>query len=498
MFSVISCGIAHNYCLIWRGVFLGQSHKRKGRILLQKECALLSKSEITKNYPIVSQFIKETPNLKWENLDQLETKARLFFEDVDNIKDIILIAKNEWEQDKRRKPEEVNRSLHKKCQLCGHAPIMTVCYINNIKTKESLEVGSECVNHFHLIDEADLKEQLKNVRKFSRRQELQKSIPDLHSKIQTWNKFIDSLPKYTTQEWEKRYIELGQLIRSRYDKYLSQKKLNALEASRLINEINNLLSEAILLKDQMINYCESNNDNKLIPHRSVLKFLSNMNGKEYHGIPNFYNQAEKWLIESGYITRQVFPRLNDKNLMNIFEREVRLLFDVSSFKLLSISQGGYVFCFRNRFNGLKMIIDHYTLMKKYGQEILSNTISDKEDIPFFINNAHVNKDVASYREIISHVLNVIDRRLEIETFHMGFNELYIKNANATAIFLLPLENTVEKYKNYLLMNWYDLSEDDRYAEKKQFIRLGERLSYQEYLEKTRERDEAYATTKEFT
>lgn len=69
-----------------------------GLLVLKKEINLLKDSEIIKDYPLLKDFIENTPNMTDKDLPNLNEDIQLFFRDI--YPKVINEARSEWEVEK--------------------------------------------------------------------------------------------------------------------------------------------------------------------------------------------------------------------------------------------------------------------------------------------------------------------------------------------------------------------------------------------------------------
>lgn len=452
---------------------------------------IILKSETIKDYPVLAKFLKTSPNHFAEEIHLLDQDVQSFFCQY-NIEDIAKQASAEWKEDKEI-PITQNESKEKKhCEFCGQR-IKQLYHIVNVKTKEKLQVGSECIYRFGVKYE-DLEKQKKLKKEISRKAILNENFPDIEYKLANWGGVFESLYKFTLLTYEDEYNNIGTQIKVLQNKFIFTDSLTKAKQSNILNEISDLFKKSDILKKEIKKYNDENLNNRLVPSRKTIEFLKSFALNEDRDTREHYSTALKWLMDDKIISYRVLPRLNYNDVIKDFLVDIKTLFNTEDLSLISYSQNGYIFKFNSRLYRLKLFIPYPILMKRYSKILLGN-INEPIDINFIIDMCSVVKDVASYGEIISNLLVKIESMLKIHDFNIEFDELYLKNEYTNVYYRYQLSKFVKDYKKLILKDPW-LIYEEKEEKRKELTFKGIRMNKEEYLNRTKEIDSAYTVSKE--
>ncbi len=447
------------------------------RVMLQKEIVLLKKSKVLEDHPILKKFINASPSILDTDMEQLDEQERTFFRDIYPL--VVISAAKEWKQDKTRPIEIVDTSKENRvCELCHHPRLKVVCYIVNTHSKESLQVGSECVKHFNMVDEVSINEQIARNKKLKNMEEINSRIHGIRQTVNSWRKYIDNLPILIPNSLRTPYQALGEKIEEQYEIFISLDPFNAHEKEKLIKSIKDHLQEANRIKKEISQYVESNHDNKFVPKRKFLDYLDSK--RDITG--------SEWLQEDACITPRTFFRIDMKELMMDFRDEIQNVVELAGFRLSEIGEHGYDLEWQKN-HRIHLLVGHSELMKKCGKDVLENRPSNGLKETMIIRMGIPRHDEGTYFEILNSLCNRMQNGVRYVDFDIEYNEA-VFTANGF-LYVAPLRETVRKYKNYALYV------ENINIEADEITRVSQKLSRKEYDQRITERQKAYTTQREF-
>jgi|BioPla2DNA2_1021312.scaffolds.fasta_scaffold11179_1 hypothetical protein len=161
-----------------------------GLLVLKKEINLLKDSEIIKDYPLLKDFIENTPNMTDKDLPNLNEDIQLFFRDI--YPKVINEARSEWEVEKGSIDYVEGDKFS--CELCGKRPINNICTIENKFTKKRLRIGTDCADG--MDKNVNLKEVLAEKKKIKHIEKINTIFSGIERIINNWNEFIENQDLY--------------------------------------------------------------------------------------------------------------------------------------------------------------------------------------------------------------------------------------------------------------------------------------------------------------
>lgn len=116
------------------------------KIITTKDMNLLKYSEVTKDFPILINIIKEKPYLDIEDIQYLDAETESFLVTV--YPDLMRKAKNEWDVDSKRMQYNEEKQ---RCQLCNRST-RNLYKLTNKLNGNRLIVGPSCINVFYAVN----------------------------------------------------------------------------------------------------------------------------------------------------------------------------------------------------------------------------------------------------------------------------------------------------------------------------------------------------------
>ena len=286
--------------------------------LPMRDRTLLLNSEIIKQFPEIKRIIEETVKISDEFVSNLPEDKKNFFDNV--LNKVLKEAISEWKGD----PEKIedtgpDRSKRKRCSLENN-PNRYIFYINNKLNGTSLNVGSECINHFweSLSSNyegktiAQLKRDAGKIRLLS---DLNDKIPGISRIIDSWNLPVSDCEVILPRFLEKPYLDLEKKASRLFDDYLNGK-----EECNYAEELKLILENQRELICGIEQYTLEKSSNKFVPKKEVRIWLNNQ------GLTKVIDKLKddgiiKWptahrIAESSFMN-SLIPTLNTKGIMNL-------------------------------------------------------------------------------------------------------------------------------------------------------------------------------------
>lgn len=447
------------------------------KVMLKKEIVLLEKSKVLEEYPILKSFIKTKPNILDKDIDSLNEQEKTFFRDIYPL--VVASAAREWTQDKRRPVEIIdNKKENRICELCHHSHLQFVCYIVNTRTKETLQVGCECVKHFAMADKVSINEQIAQNKKLKNMEEINERIHGIKRIINSWKRYIENLPILIPENLRTNYQELGDRIEVQYNAFILLNPFDAHGKEELIQGIEKDLLEATRIKKQISQYVESNRDNKFIPKRAYLNYLESKRD----------TTGAEWLEKDACILPRTFFRIDMKELMLKFRNETQNLCKKLGFRLFEVVEHGYDLEWeRNR--RIHLLIGHSDLMRKCGKEILQNQPSNTLDEAAIIRMGFPRRDEGTYYEILKNLCDRVLNDIQSVDLDLEYDEAVFEKDGL--LYVAPLQETIKKYKDFALYV------EESSGVVNSIIGISQKMTKKEYNQRTQERQKAYTTQREF-
>ncbi len=365
------------------------------RLLLDKDINLLIRSNVTKEYPELIDFIKSTPETT------RHTASASFLQFYDNLYGHVRTAAvAEWKLDPKNPPEEVDPIKEKRnCELCNKEKIKYIFHIVNDKTDEKLQVGSSCIRHFDMVFRSRADELLKDLKKLGRRTELDRSIPGIMNRLLNWDNTIRSAPIIIGKKLEDSYYVLGRRLKELTTAYIDKVELSGAVRQDLLKKIENLISEADTLVQQIAIYIDENKEDRYIPPRQSRDYLARIN--DIDGL-DFLDQDRR-------ITPRVFHRLAIPQIMEEFRPEIDTALKTTGFRVMRLYSSGYIINATFRPN-INLALDHKIFTRSFARYIMFAHQEDRKPTVQDILNSSSISGENSYRLTFDYILGKVDNR----------------------------------------------------------------------------------------
>lgn len=230
---------------------------------------LLELCNITEDYPILKDVIKNHPDIEKDDLETISDEYTRFF---DNIYDSVLkIAYDEWEGSPEKDIKHYDKA-EKRCYICN-AKIKNVCTIHNKINGKSIDIGTECNKHFRIYNEKTVNEIIRKQEELSKRNILDRQYPKLSKIIVNWNKVMDESPIYILKKVKDRYLEIKDELLRLYEEYIKKDKIKQEKQDYILKRIGILLEEGIIEKNKINEFIFKNNRNILFPTKKMISTL---------------------------------------------------------------------------------------------------------------------------------------------------------------------------------------------------------------------------------
>lgn len=278
--------------------------------LQMRDRTLLLHSEVIKQFPEILQIIEENVKITDELISNLTEDKKNFFDNI--LNQVLKQAISEWKGD----PEKIedtgpDPSKRKRCSLENN-PNRYIFYINNKLNGTSLNVGSECINHFwgswgsnfEGKTMAQLKRDAGRLRLLS---DLNDKIPGIGRIIDRWNLPVSDCEIILPRSLEKPYLDLGKQASIIFENYLCEKEHGDYE-----NQLRNILEQRNILVSEIEEYVLRKSPEKYIPKKEVRSWLRS----------NRLVQVLDMLIDDGEITWRTAYRIEEPSFMKSIMDEI--------------------------------------------------------------------------------------------------------------------------------------------------------------------------------
>ncbi|MCM3767827.1 hypothetical protein [Neobacillus niacini] len=195
--------------------------------LNQKDRTLLLISEITKDYDWFYQLLRENKRVTEELIEELPKKQKDFIQDILPL--VKQNATNEWKESTQPMLDSgENREKWLKCRLCN-TPTRYIHYIVNRKTRETINVGSECVKEYAFNDK-DINESRREAIEIRRLILLNESVKGINKIVENWKIDLEKYPVLIPSNLANKYLNIGLELSDLFDHFIKGKfKENTVE-----------------------------------------------------------------------------------------------------------------------------------------------------------------------------------------------------------------------------------------------------------------------------
>lgn len=401
------------------------------KLITKRDRNLLSRSDVTKGYPILNQFLDETPNLDSKELNILGEDAVKFFNDI--YPKINKEAVNEWVVDKDYVDYRPGEGI--KCQLCG-TPIIYICAIQNKINNRSMIIGKECVLHFGINSDFNMEEVLAEKKRINRLEKLNNFFPGIEKKIDRWDAFIDEQEILIKKDVKAKYIELGLNAKNIFNEFLSEKATNRIR-NKLLVEMNQILSSQIKEVDKIKNFVKKTKSDTLIPDRSLIKRLSTS------GQRNVIDMLE----EDGKIRHRTLFKINDEvysiSLINTLNSKFSTI-ECQIKEVVNVgNEWGYRFTYRKKAN-IKLFCSHKDLFFNY-YNFITGDEGDDIDLKGLISISKFYDWESIEAGLYDHFTLIKEYGLELKEVYYDYGDMYVLDKKQNLFYKLDIKKTSQEF-----------------------------------------------------
>ncbi len=335
----------------------------------EKDLKLLKLCKVTKDYPILIDIIENYPNIHLEELKEISDEHVRFFENI--YPRVKIQALREWTGSIKKDVKNYKKSDNKVCYICNHA-LKFVCTIHNKFTGEKIDIGRDCNKHFGIYQEKDIEDILKQEKKLTKLNKLDKNFPRLLELIKEW-KYIDyNEDLYIFNSIKERYFDIGEKIATLNKEFL-EKNITILRENEILQEIKLLLIESENEKEKINKFVKENKGSMLFPSKKMVNSLK----------ANGDNTGVEYLEEDGIITTRTLHRFRDeefcKRLIVPLNNELsKLNIKINSFKRHNKDLGYYLILERKE--DCKLFCKYDELCILYGNKLTNNNDNLSEEV----------------------------------------------------------------------------------------------------------------------
>ncbi len=394
-------------------------------IIDRKMGKILCESEIVKNNEynwLLKQLLykgntkkNEKYELNIQNIQNLDYSQKSFL-DSSAYDELYKTACNEWFI-----YNIVDNEQELECALCGEKKNKKKYYIKNRKNGEILNIGSTCIENFRDIRDKNgktIKQLDKEFLTRAREEKLNNLYPGIIKRIDCFYKRLDDLPTIINENLEKKYNEKYSKIKTIYEKYKKNKKLD----TKLAYEINDLLNKG----DEIFELIHKDIDEKRKDEWYISKEIKDWCYKNYDDNVNTIN----FLKRDGVIKLRSAWRITESNLVNKVVEKFNRIFIQYNTKIVKYNNQNrkVIFNIETRNKYTKQINLEYSykdLLINYGEEIFEKKLVINEtSIEQIIIDSNIN-DVTSLNRALECIKNLTNN-VEIKKCDFDYNELIIK------------------------------------------------------------------------
>jgi hypothetical protein len=407
-------------------------------IVTKKERNLLVGSKIIKDYPVLQDFIDNTPDLTSDKLNTLSYEAQLFFNNIYNK--VLDEASREWVIDKSG--IEYVEGNKMSCELCGHRPINNICVIENSYTKKRLKIGTECAEYFGISRELDLRKLSKEAKRIKLLESLNLMFPNIENIINDWESIINNQDIIIKNDVKEEYLRIGNKAKILFNRYCDDKTKNV-ERNNITIELKILFEKGKNEKTQIEKYVNDFKNNPFAPKKILIRDISEQ----------YKRTAINMIEEDGLIKARTLWRINNidfaHSLIDIINCNLRKI----NCKVESI----------HNYEGKLGYFIVYEKMKKYKlfytyKEFCSNfySIITGEDSDIIIDLNLLIKygeliDELSLERAIYYIFEIIKHsNYCIYATDYIYNEVIIKNKVLNMFYILKMKSFVNSFKKELI------------------------------------------------
>ena len=328
-----------------------------------------------------SEAINEEPRLKalLEKHELItEPLIKTMDPDMQNIFDnmmprLISLAQDEWKAEEY--PDE-DRGDDKedwvKCSLCG-TKNKIVYYIHNTHNGKSLNVGSQCIRKFDILENQGInhKEYQRRRLRFLRINKLNNHIQGIENSVDKWNDILDSYELILPYSLERPYIEMGNKIRNCFDSFIKD-NCSKDEEARIIKDIQEILDQRKQWVKDVDIYLEKYKNHKYAPRHTLRLWLKNHSDAAL---------ISDWIKEDGLITQRTAHRITEPQFMNMISSEFEKLclgldYEISGWKADPDKKGYIIYC--DPIKSAALLCSHSNLIKRFGSNIFGGEKKEPE------------------------------------------------------------------------------------------------------------------------
>lgn len=410
-----------------------------GLLVLKKEKNILKDSEIIKDYPLLRDFIDDTPNVTDKDLQSLSEEMQLFFKNI--YPKVINEARSEWEVEKGSVDYVEGNKFS--CELCGKRPINNICIIENRFTKKRLKIGTDCADG--MDKDINLKELLAEKKRIKNIEKINYIFPGIERKIDHWNDIVDNQDLYMKRDIKSTYVNYG--VRAKEilsifcrDNTSNKKRKELIEEMKILIEMSNF--EILKIED----YVQRIKDSPFAPKKILLKSMTEANRRI----------AIEMIEEDELIKKGTLWRIRDivysNGLIELINPQLKIVNCVIDSSNTYRGIIGYVIIYNN--------VKKYKLFCSYSEFCLNfyQLITGEENSDVLSSEAIFDRseiiDEKCLVDASYDLFNVIKgnnlKIYETKYTDYSYNDLVIKNENSNLYYLVKMKEFVNSFKKQLL------------------------------------------------
>lgn len=408
------------------------------RLITDKEYSLIIVSSIygviISDYPWFKKIIEENFKSEYKDIEDDRGKQE-FFEN--RYQPLLKEAASEWGSHPTSPVEIVSQEDDFRCQICNHQITNVYTIVNRLNGNE-LRVGSECVKHFGICSDKDVKKLLEDQKKSIRLNFLDKELPGIENEIKRWNDDINQTPLLLPNSIVIPYLRLGDRAKSIFDSFIEEKS-NGHDDAEIINELRDAVERKKATLTEVEQYAAKNKNDVFVPKQVTMSWLESMAVRN----PQKYEPRLQRLKEVGRVELRTAFLIGEPN----FLISIMPLFNVAlkdvGWKIEKVLQykGTYGFVIYISQIKLSVFSGHEIFLQEFGdaifeQEETEDTYSEKKLL--------INSDIIE-PEAVYYILQTIEDFIPI-----GFGIHWYDNDTNDIVFRQEIDIAENKYRFYMV------------------------------------------------
>lgn len=446
--------------------------RKKGLLLSQNKRQLILYSTIidmpyySKLKTLLTKYEKIYES-DFEDLEEFDDELQKIFKYA--IQEITESAEKEWYTKGNCNIVQGWPNKYERCQLCN-TKNRYIFYIENKYTKQTLNVGSECIIEFPTLNNIDgiSINKIKNTKvretaKISRILKFNETFPDAQSLIKNLEIEYENIPILLPYSLYSRVPEIFKNMKHLYNNYINNKVQD-----EAFTEFRNLLEEYFSLKQSIEIFIKDNMNNELICSKEIKDWL-HINGKDdiIKEISENNGQYNSKTIE--HITNDKFLTYNIEKIKNSINADQIEIVDISDEKL-------YFYYKSNSYNcDLLFYIPNVKFMHFFGNTCLINKKSI--DINVLLKHSHIVWNDSNIDAIISRFEKITNQLGYSIQYKKEFHKLAYKNTKLDRYKEISLETFIDNNTYLLFLNNQEL--------KNKYIKIFDKINWQKIEEESK-------------